>query len=135
MSTKEEIREFMLQAFPHDQNQIVAAQPMMATVRREVTKEDIRPGGTVSGPTLMGLADAAIYIAIHATLGLTPQAVTSNLNINFLRRPAGDRAVVAVCKLLKVGKTLIVGEVGLFSEGSDDPIAHVVGTYALPQSR
>ena len=80
----------------------------------------------------MALADTALYVAIHATLGITPQAVTANLNISFLRRPAGDRAVVAVCKLLKVGRQLVVGEVALYSEGADEPVAHVVGSYAIP---
>lgn len=128
------IERFMREAFPHSQFSIVAAQDRTATIRRPVFAEDMRPGGTVSGPTLMALADTALYVAIHATLGITPQAVTSSLNINFLRRPAGDRAVLAVCRLLKVGRTLVVGEVSLFSEGGDpdEPVAHVVGSYAIP---
>ena len=107
---------------------------MSATIRRPVTADDTRPGGTVSGPTLMGLADTALYVAIHATVGITPHAVTSNLNIHFLRRPPADRDLLAVCKLLRVGRTLAVGEVSIVSEGDDDPVAHVVGTYALPRA-
>jgi uncharacterized protein (TIGR00369 family) len=132
MATKEEITRFMAAAFPRSQFSIVDAGCRSATVRRPVTPDDLRPGDTVSGPTLMALADTALYVAIHATLGITPHAVTSSLNINFLRRPSADQALIAQCKLLRVGRTLVVGEVALHSEGSDDPVAHVVGTYAIP---
>jgi uncharacterized protein (TIGR00369 family) len=135
MATKEEITRFMAAAFPRNQFSIVDAGSKCATVRRPVTPDDLRPGDTVSGPTMMALADSALYVAIHATLGITPHAVTSNLNINFLRRPAAEQALVARCKLLRVGRTLVVGEVALYSEGSDDPVAHVVGTYAIPPAR
>ena len=134
MTPKHEIEQFIAREFPTSQYLIVEATERSATIRHQVTQNDTRPGGTVSGPTLMGLADAAIYIAIHSTIGLTPHAVTSSLNINFLRRPSADKAIIAVCKLLKVGKTLVVGEVSLLSEGSDDPVAHVVATYAIPQN-
>ena len=132
MTPKEDIARFMAQAFPRSQFTIVEARDRTATVRRQVTQDDTRPGGTVSGPTLMALADTALYVAIHSTLGLTPQAVTASLNINFLRRPSADKAIVATCKLLKVGRSLVVGKVSLFSEGAEEPVAHVVGTYAIP---
>ncbi len=132
-SRQDEIEKFMAQAFPNSLFRIVEASPKSATMRRPVTADDTRPGGTVSGPTLMGLADTALYVAIHATLGITPHAVTSNLNINFLRRPPASRDLLAVCKLLRVGRTLAVGEVSIFSEGEDEPVAHVVGSYALPR--
>ena len=135
MTSKEEIQEFMSREFPQDKIVIVTAGSMTATIRHEIQKRDIRPGGTVSGPTLMELADAALYIAIHATIGLTPHAVTSNLNINFLKRPSADHAIIATCNLLKIGRTLIVGEISLYSEGAEDPVAHVVGTYSLPQDK
>lgn len=132
MASKQAIAQFMAQAFPSSQFTIEVAEPMAATVRRPVGADDLRPGGTVSGPTLMALADTALYVAIHATLGITPHAVTSNLNINFLRRPGAGQDIVAVCRLLKVGRTLAVGEVSLYSDGTEQPVAHVVGTYALP---
>ena len=135
MATKEDIATFMAAAFPRNQFTIVEAQNKAATIRRPVTEDDIRPGGTVSGPTLMSLADTALYVAIHSTIGITPHAVTSNLNINFLRRPPADKDIVAVCKLLKVGRSLVVGEVSLYSDGTEDPMAHVVGTYAIPPNR
>ena len=135
MTSKEEISAFMAQAFPASSFTIEHAESMRATIRRPVTQDDLRPGDTVSGPTLMALADTALYVAIHATLGITPHAVTSSMNINFLRRPPADRALLAECRLLRVGRTLAVGEVSIFSEGMDDPVAHVVGSYAIPRER
>jgi acyl-coenzyme A thioesterase PaaI-like protein len=81
---------------------------------------------------LMGVADVALYVAILGTIGIQPMAVTTNLNINFLRKPAGNRPIVGECRLIKVGRTLAVGEVTLYSEGLPDAVAHAVGTYALP---
>lgn len=132
MTPQEDIARFMDQAFPRSQTRIVDARLNTATLKRRITPEDTRPGGTVSGPTMMALADMALYVAIHSTLGLTPGAVTTSLNTNFLRRPSADKDIVAVCKLLKVGRSLVVGEVSIFSEGSDEPLAHVVGTYSIP---
>jgi len=81
----------------------------------------------------MATADLALYVAILATIGIVPLTVTTNLNINFLRKPAADRDILAACTMLKVGKTLAVGEVFLFSEGDTAPVAHAVGTYAIPK--
>ena len=122
-------------AFPGSSFEIVTSGDRHATIRRPVTEADTRPGGTVSGPTLMALADTALYVAVHATLGITPHAVTSQLNIHFLRRPAGGKPVVAVCRLLRVGRSMAVGEVALYSEGEDEPVAHATGSYALPAKR
>ncbi|MFW6092441.1 MAG: PaaI family thioesterase [Pseudomonadota bacterium] len=123
----------MAEEFPGSRLTIVEVGDRRATVRRGVTGDDVRPGGTVSGPTLMALADTALYVAIHATLGIVPLAVTSSLNINFLRRPSPESDLIGECGLLKVGRTLAVGEVSLYSRGQDEPVAHVVGTYALPR--
>ena len=92
----------------------------------------MRPGGTVSGPTMMELADTALYIAVLATVGIMPLAVTSNLSIHFLRKPSAQSNLKAVCVLHKVGRTQAVGSVEIFSEGSDVAVAHAVGTYAIP---
>lgn len=102
-----------------------------ARARFRVGKKHLRPGDTVSGPTLMALADVAMYAALLGEIGLVPLAVTTNLNINFLRKPA-QRDVIGEAKLLKVGKRLAVGEVTLFSEGEPDPVAHVTCTYSIP---
>lgn len=134
MASTEQIVHFMRQAFPGSTHEILATGDRTATLRQPVGEAHTRPGGTVSGPTMMGLADAALYVAIHATVGITPHAVTSNLNIHFLRRPAGGQAVLAVCRLLRVGRSMAVGEVALYSEGEDDPVAHATGSYALPRA-
>ena len=102
-----------------------------ARVRFRVGKQHLRPGDTVSGPTLMALADVAMYAALLGEIGLVPLAVTTNLNINFLRKPA-QRDVVGEARLLKVGKRLAVGEVTLFSDGDPEPVAHVTSTYSIP---
>ncbi len=102
-----------------------------ATVRMPFDETTLRPGGTISGPAMMGLADFTMYAALMGAIGPVELAVTTNLNINFLRRP-GQTDVVADCRVLKLGKRLAVLEVTLFSEGEDEPIAHVTGTYSLP---
>jgi acyl-coenzyme A thioesterase PaaI-like protein len=106
-----------------------------ATVAHAIGPDELRPGGTVAGPVLMGLADVALYIAILGEIGIVPLTVTTSLTINFLRKPPADRAIVAFCKLMKLGKRLAVGEVWLYSEGEPDAVAHVVGTYAIPPRR
>lgn len=135
MPTLAELSAFLIQEFPQTQCTIEAVGNLGATIRHPVGPGELRPGGTVSGPVMMAVADVALYVAILGEIGIVPLAVTTNLNINFLRKPAGDHAVIGVCKLIKVGKTLAVGEVSLYSEGSDDVVAHVVGTYAIPRDR
>ncbi len=100
-------------------------------VRRTYHENTIRPGGTISGPTMMELADFAMYVAVFSAVGRQPLAVTTNLNINFLRRP-GQADLIADARLLKVGKRLAVGEVTIYSEGADEPVAHVTSTYSIP---
>ncbi len=84
---------------------------------------------------MMELADCALYVALLAEIGIVPLAVTTSLSINFMRKPAADRDLIGVCKLLKVGKTLAVGEVSIYSEGMDAPVAHATGTYAIPPGK
>jgi uncharacterized protein (TIGR00369 family) len=103
-----------------------------ARVRQAYNAQFIRPGGTISGPTMMALADFTMYVAVLATIGPVPLAVTTNLNINFLRKPAG-RDLIADCRLLKVGKRLVVGEVAVRSDGLEDVVAHVTSTYSIPR--
>ena len=93
----------------------------------------VRPGGTISGPTMMALADFAMYVAVLASIGPVPLAVTTNLNINFLRKP-GKADLLAEAKLLKLGKRLATGEVGIRSAGGTDLLAHVMSTYSIPRS-
>jgi acyl-coenzyme A thioesterase PaaI-like protein len=81
---------------------------------------------------MMVLADTALYVAILGEIGIVPLAVTTSLTINFLRKPAADKDIVGVCRLMKLGKSLAVGEVAIYSEGEAEPVAHVVGTYSIP---
>jgi uncharacterized protein (TIGR00369 family) len=100
-------------------------------VRQAYQEQFIRPGGTISGPTMMALGDFAMYVGVLASIGPVPLAVTINLNINFLRKPAA-RDLIAECRLLKLGKRLAVGEVTIMSDGVQDPVAHVTSTYSIP---
>ncbi|MEP1265743.1 MAG: PaaI family thioesterase, partial [Marinobacter sp.] len=98
-------------------------------------EEHLRPGGTVSGPAMMALADVALYAALLGKIGLVPLAVTSNLNINFLRKPVAHSPIRARASMLRVGKTSGVGEVYILSDGLEDPVAHATITYAIPAQR
>ena len=100
-------------------------------VRRQFHEEHLRPGGTISGPTMMELADFAMYVAVFSAIGPQPLAVTTNLSINFLRKPA-QADLLAETKLLKIGRRLVVGEVTISSDGMDEPVAHVTSTYSIP---
>jgi acyl-coenzyme A thioesterase PaaI-like protein len=133
MATKEEVAAFLAAEFPQIKGTIQAVGGGASTIRHEIGVEDLRPGGTVSGPVLVAIADLALYVAILGEIGIVPSVVTSNLSINFLRKPSADRAVIGVCKLMKLGKSLAVGEVTLYSDSIEEPVAHVVGTYAIPR--
>ncbi len=103
-------------------------------LRQRFSDKMLRPGGTVSGPTLMALADFAMYVVLLSAIGPVGLAVTTNLNINFLRKGAPGQDVRAEARLLKLGKRLAVGEVALLSGGSPEPIAHVTATYSIPNT-
>jgi uncharacterized protein (TIGR00369 family) len=135
VATKEEIIKFFIAEFPQNKTIVEAVGDRSAAVRYKIGNEELRPGGTVSGPVLMTVADVALYVAILGEIGIVPLAVTTSLNINFLRKPAADCDVIGVCKLLKVGRSLAVGEVTLYSEGNENPVAHAVGTYSIPAAR
>ncbi len=105
--------------------------PNFARLRMDYHDRHLRPGGTISGPSMMALADLALYAAILAQLGPVALAVTTNLSFNFLRKPA-QRALIAECRLLKLGKRLAVGEVSMMSEGDSAVVCHATGTYSIP---
>ncbi|SMF44512.1 PaaI family thioesterase [Pseudogulbenkiania subflava] len=134
-ATKEEVAAFMAAEFPQSKCVVEAVGDDGATVSHHIGPGELRPGGTVSGPVLMGVADVALYVAILGKIGIVPLAVTTSLTINFLRKPSADAHIIADCKLMKVGRTLAVGEVSLYSKGSSEPVAHVVGTYSIPPKR
>jgi uncharacterized protein (TIGR00369 family) len=100
-------------------------------VRKHFDKASLRPGGTIAGTTLMVLTDVVMYVAILATIGWKPLTVTTNLNINFLRKPE-QRDLLGEAKLLKLGKRLVVGDVSIRSDGHDELVAHATSTYSIP---
>ncbi len=132
MAGKAEIEAFLATDFPQCNSSIVTVGDGTATVRHRIGHDELRPGGTVSGPVLMEVADIALYVAILGAIGIVPLAVTTGLNINFLRKPSAQRDVIGTCRLIKVGKVLVVGEVNLYSDGDERPVAHAVGTYSIP---
>ena len=111
--------------------EVIETGELLSIIEQDTRASDLRPGGTVSGPTLMTLADTGLYSAILATLGPVAMAVTTNLNINFLRKPEPGR-LRAETRLLKLGKRLAVGEVTITCNGDPAPVAHVTGTYSIP---
>jgi uncharacterized protein (TIGR00369 family) len=136
MMTVEELERFFLAEFP----QVFHADSGLAIeavweggcrVRQAFRQRSVRPGGTISGPTMMALADFAMYVAVLAAIGPVPLAVTINLNINFLRK-AAPRDLLAEARLLKLGKRLATGEVTICSQGETEPVAHVTSTYSIP---
>ena len=135
LMTLAEMRDFLDEHFPQLQRggryTVEELRPQAARLRASFHEGQIRPGGTISGPTMMTLADVALYVTIMAAIGPVALAVTTNLNINFLRKP-GPRDLIAECRLLKLGKRLAVGEVTIFSDGEEEPVAHVTGTYSIP---
>jgi uncharacterized protein (TIGR00369 family) len=122
------------QAFSGGDISIESADGASCVLRQRYSDRMLRPGGTVSGPTLMALADFAMYVVLLSAIGPVGLAVTTNLNINFLRKGAPGQDVLAVARLLKLGKRLAVGEVNLLSGASPDPIAHVTATYSIPNT-
>lgn len=132
-----ELDAFMDEAFPQMRdggglNVIEAVGPSMARLRLRYSERNLRPGGTISGPAMMALADYAMYAVVLAHIGPAALAVTTNFSINFLRKPA-PADVVAEAKLLKLGRRLAVGEVTMTQAGADGPVAHVTSTYSIPQ--
>ena len=132
MPTKTELAKFLRKEFPQNKCTIDAVGKGSATIRHPVGVAELRPGGTVSGPVMMAATDVALYIAILGEIGIVPLTVTTSLNINFLRKPAADKDIIAICKLVKLGRTLAVGEVAIYSEGDPKMVAHATGTYAIP---
>ena len=135
MVSVEELNEFLVTQFPQTSMRVEVVNEDGAQVRQKITQAELRPGGTVSGPVMFQVADCALYVAILGRIGIVPLAVTTNMNINFLRKPSAERDIIGVCRLIKVGKTLAIGEVSIYSEGLDDPVAHAVGTYAIPPQK
>lgn len=107
---------------------------MRARVRLNVAERHLRPGGTVSGPSMFALADVGIYVAILAMVGPEALAVTTSAHMDFMRKPAAGADLIAEVRLLKLGRVLVVGEVLMHSEGQEAPVARAAMTYSRPPS-
>jgi uncharacterized protein (TIGR00369 family) len=131
-----EITAFLQEVFPGAMESFVIEDvgPMRARVRMPFSQYRLRPGGTISGPSLMTLADTAMWVALLAMIGREPLSVTSDLDIDFLRKPE-PRDVIGHCTLHKVGKRLAVGDVLMYSDGESAPCARSSVTYAIPSTR
>jgi uncharacterized protein (TIGR00369 family) len=133
-----ELEEFLRVEFPQSfgsgDTTIEKADGETCRLRQRYSDQMLRPGGTISGPTLMALADCAMYVVLLSAIGPLVLAVTTNLSINFLRRGVPGHDVIAEARLLKLGKRLAVGEVTLLSASSPDPIAHATTTYSIPNT-
>ena len=102
------------------------------TLRLRVTAQHLRPGNVISGPAMFALADVAVYLAILSRIGMVPMTVTTNCSIDFLRKAVADRDLLAEARVLKLGRTLAVGDVLIYSDGLPDPVARAGLTYAIP---
>ena len=131
-----QITEFLTDVFPGAMERFVIEDvgPMWARVRMKYSEFQLRPGGTISGPSLMTLADTGLWVALLAMIGREPLSVTSHLDIDFLRKPA-PADVVAETVLHKIGRRLAVGTVLMYSAGEDAPCARASVTYAIPSVR
>ncbi len=133
--TLDELRAYLVEIFPEvwkrGDLKIEDLAPMSATLRLVHHPRHLRPGGTISGPAMFALCDVALYVAILGEIGRVEHAVTTNVSINFLRKPA-PADLIGRAKLIKLGKKLAVGEVALYSEGESDMVAQATGTYSLP---
>jgi uncharacterized protein (TIGR00369 family) len=128
------LNEFLAVEFPQisDQFRIESSNARELVARLQVDNSHLRPGGTISGPSMFALADVAIYCAILARVGPVALAVTTNASIDFMRRPEAGRDLIAECRVLKLGRVLAVAECLIFSEDSEDPVARCSMTYSLP---
>ena len=129
------LNAFLGRAFPlaepgtRGQVQDVAPGRLTAVLRGD--DRTLRPGGVISGPTMMGLADMAVYALVLAHIGEVPMAVTTSLNIHFLR-PAKAGPLTAEARLLRLGRRIATADVALWTEGPDRVAAHAVVAYAIP---
>ncbi len=135
--TAKALEDYLYEVFPElydgDARPFIveAVEPGQASVRFKATAADLRPGGTISGPAIMTLADLALYAVILAHIGPEPLAVTTSLSFNFLRKAeSGD--LIGTARLLKLGKRLAVGEIAIVCENGGPIVAHATGTYSLP---
>jgi uncharacterized protein (TIGR00369 family) len=136
--TIDEMRAYLVEIFPEfwksGDLRVEDIGPMSATLRLAYHPRQLRPGGTIAGPTMFGVCDAALFVAILNEIGPVAHAVTTSATINFLRKPA-PLDLIGKARLIKLGKRLAVGEVAVYSEGESEMVAHATGTYSIPARR
>jgi len=135
--SREELNAFLIEAFPQVAGdfEVEHVEPMAIIMRLIVTNSHLRPGGTVSGPSMFSLADVSVYLATLAMIGPQALAVTTNLSMDFMRKPEAGRDLIAKARILKLGRVLAVGDVLIYSEGNDDPVARASMTYSIPPAK
>ena len=128
--------EYLEQVFPQIKGEFTVLElaERQLKVKLNIQDKHLRPGGTVSGPTMFSLADVSVYMAILAMIGPQPLTVTTGCSLDFMRKPAGGQDIIASCKLLKLGRSLAVGDVLIHSNGTADAVARATMTYAIPQN-
>ncbi len=132
----DEVAAYIDEVFPQQAGvyRVASVASMAAVLTQAIDARHLRPGGTVSGPTMFAIADCAFYVAVLAMIGREALTVTTTLTINFLRKPAATD-LRAEARILKLGRTLATGDVLVYSEGVTDPVAHAAVTYAVPPVR
>lgn len=135
--TTAELSAFMAREFPQvaEDFTIDALAPYRLSLRLKVGDKHLRPGGTVSGPAMFALADVAVYLAVLSMIGPQALAVTTNISLDFMRKPAAGADLIADCRLLKLGRVLAVGDVLIHSVGTEAPVARASMTYSIPPAR
>ncbi len=132
--TPADLHKFLEEHFPqaaHLNLKIEDLDDTTIRVRLPTDDKHLRPGGTVSGPTLVWLVDLSFYLLLMGRLGPVAMAVTTNLNINFMRKPE-PADLLGEGRLMKLGRSLAVGDFTIWSDGRKDPVAHATVTYSLP---
>lgn len=132
--TIQELSNYVEEIFPQvkDDFEILEISEFGSRVRLKVTFRHLRPGNTVSGPSIFSLVDCTAYMAILAKLGKEALAVTTNCSIDFMRKPSGKADLIANCEILKFGKTLVVADAKVYSEDTEKPVARASITYSIP---
>ena len=132
---RETLLEYVETVFPQIKGefQIDYLDESFLIVRLLVQEQHLRPGGTVSGPSMFSLADISVYLSVLAAIGPEALTVTTNCSLDFMRKPVSEMDLLAHCKLLKLGKSLAVGDVMIFSDGMDQPVARATMTYSIPR--
>lgn len=132
--TAQELNDFMSEVFQQvaDEFHVDHVGEGEVTMRLLTSDKHLRPGGTISGPSMFGLADVAAYIVTLSQIGPKALAVTTSCSIDFMRKPVANVPLIAKARLLKLGKQLSVTDVLLYSEGMDEPVARASLTYAIP---